>query len=150
MTISATKSNPRDIITKLGAVVNFMKEKMKNRQAGNTNADKEILELIFSADDSIKKLEYSFLLMLEQDGRLNAANIPVLEAIEKMDDEIRKHAKQGIKEADYIRRVAAHFEALTEIKLKKAAKLAKHLELAKRYEEMAKEHERIAQAESKQ
>ena len=122
---------------------------MKSRQAGDTNADREILELIFSADDNIKKLAYSFLLMLEQDGRLNAANIPALEAIEKMDDEMRKHAKQGIKEEDYIRRVAAHFEALTELKLKKAAKLAKHMELAKRYEEMAKEHERIAQAESK-
>ncbi|MCK5025543.1 MAG: hypothetical protein KAS15_03060 [Nanoarchaeota archaeon] len=147
--MSATRLKPGDVISKLGIIVNFMKEKMKSRQAGDTNADREILELIFSADDNIKKLAYSFLLMLEQDGRLNAANIPALEAIEKMDDEMRKHAKQGIKEEDYIRRVAAHFEALTELKLKKAAKLAKHMELAKRYEEMAKEHERIAQAESK-
>lgn len=147
--ISATKSSPGDIISKLGTAANSMKEKMKNRQAGDTNADKEILELIFSADDNLKKLAYSFLIMLEQDGGLNKANIPALEAIEKMDDEMRKHAKHGIKEEDYIRRVAAHFEAMTEIKLKKAAKLAKHLELAKRYEEMAKEHERIAQAESK-
>lgn len=147
--ISATKSNPGDIISKLGIIINSMQKRMKNRQAGDTNADKEILELIFSADDNIKKLAYSFLLMLEQDGRLNAANIPELVAIERMDDEMRKHAKQGIKEEDYIRRVAAHFEAMTEVKLKKAAKLAKHMELAKRYEEMAKEHERIAQAESK-
>ena len=147
--MSATRLKPGDVISKLGIIVNFMKEKMKSRQAGDTNADREILELIFSADDNIKKLAYSFLLMLEQGGRLNAANIPALEAIEKMDDEMRKHAKQGIKEEDYIRRVAAHFEALTELKLKKAAKLAKHMELAKRYEEMTKEHERIAQAESK-
>ena len=144
--ISETKSSPGELMSKIGGAVKFMQDKMRNRKAGDTNADKEILDLIFSADDNIKKLAYSFLFMLEEDGRLNAANVPALKTIEKMDDEMRKHAKHGIKEQDYIRRLAAHFEALTEVKLKKAAKLAKHLELAKRYEEMAKEHERISQA----
>lgn len=147
--ISQTNKLPADITKMLAGNVNSIADKLKKRSQGDVNADREILKQIAEADENMKKLIYSFLFMLENDGKLNSANIPALKEIEKMDDGLRKQAKKGIKEEDYLRRLAAHFEALTELKLKNAEKMAKHAEMARKYGELAKEHEDIAQAYQK-
>ena len=148
--ITKTNLPPSTLAARLYQAAQSLRSKINARTEGDTKADEEIVHLIASADACVKQLFYSFLHTLEKDGRLNAANIDALKEIEKMDDDIRKHAKKGMKEEDYLRRVAAHFEALTEAKLQEAEKMAKHLDLAKRYAEMAKEHERIAKAEQNQ
>lgn len=144
--ISQTRLAPRKLMSKIGKAIKSMKDKMKHREQGDVKADEDILDLIMLADDRMKKLIYSFLFMLENEGKLNAGNIPALKEIEKMDDNIRKHARQDVKEEDYLRRLAAHFEALTELKMKEAAKMAKHIKLANKYDELAKAHEEISQA----
>jgi len=143
--ITKTSLPPSTLIARLYQAAQSLHNKIREKKEGDVKADEEIIHLIVSADACVKQLFYSFLHILEHDGKLNAVNIQALKKIEEMDDEIRLHAKNGIKEEDYLRRVAAHFEALTEAKLKEAEKKEKHLELAKKYEELAKEHENIAQ-----
>ena len=147
---SETRYSTGEIAVKLKNLTNSLNNKMSAAQQGDVSADREILDLISSIDEYSKKLRYSFLHLLENEGRLNSSNIPVLDAIEKMDDEIRKYSKKGKKEEDYLRRLAAHFEALTEQKLKEAEKMKKHFLLAKKYGKLAEQHENIAQSMEKQ